>query len=104
MWLQELSSCSCLTVLPGSAWVLLSKTYKPLLCLCTAYLCLKHWCIGSLKKLVVFQYCAILCTKENDCVGTKIVSGMCQLYKEASTILSLDSGIGASPLYMMCVS
>ena len=29
-WLREISSCSCLTVLSGSAWVLLSKTYKPL--------------------------------------------------------------------------
>ena len=29
-WLREISSCSCLTVLPGPAWVLLSKTNKPL--------------------------------------------------------------------------
>ena len=29
-WLREISSCSCLTVLPASAWVLLSKTCKPL--------------------------------------------------------------------------
>ena len=29
-WLREISSCSCLTVLPGPAWVLLSKTCKPL--------------------------------------------------------------------------
>ncbi len=29
-WFQEISSCSCLTVLPGPAWVLLSKTCKPL--------------------------------------------------------------------------
>ena len=29
-WLRQISSCSCLTVLPGPAWVLLSKTYKPL--------------------------------------------------------------------------
>ena len=29
-WLREMSSCSCLTVLPGPAWVLLSKTCKPL--------------------------------------------------------------------------
>ena len=29
-WLREISSCSCLTVLPGPAWLLLSKTYKPL--------------------------------------------------------------------------
>ena len=29
-WLREISSCSCLTVLLGPAWVLLSKTYKPL--------------------------------------------------------------------------
>ena len=28
-WLGELSSCSCLTALPGPAWVLLSKIYKP---------------------------------------------------------------------------
>ena len=28
-WLRELSSCSCLTVLPGPAWVLLSKTPTP---------------------------------------------------------------------------
>ena len=28
-WLREISSCSCLTVLPCPAWVLLSKTYKP---------------------------------------------------------------------------
>ena len=26
MWLREISSCSCLTFLPGPAWVLLSKT------------------------------------------------------------------------------
>ena len=26
MWLREISSCSCLTVLPGPAWVMLSKT------------------------------------------------------------------------------
>ena len=26
-WLQEISSCSSLTVLPGPAWVLLSKKY-----------------------------------------------------------------------------
>ena len=26
-WLREVSSCSCLTVLPGPAWVLLSKKY-----------------------------------------------------------------------------
>ena len=30
MWLCEISSCSCLTVLPGPALVLLSKTNKPL--------------------------------------------------------------------------
>ena len=29
-WLREIYSCSCLTVLPGPAWVLLSKTNKPL--------------------------------------------------------------------------
>ena len=29
-WLREISSCSCLTVLPGPAWLLLNKTYKPL--------------------------------------------------------------------------
>ena len=29
-WLREISSCSCLTVLPGPAWVLLSKTNQPL--------------------------------------------------------------------------
>ena len=28
--MREISSCSCLTVLHGPAWVLLSKTYKPL--------------------------------------------------------------------------
>ena len=28
-WLGEISSCSCLTLLPGPAWVLLSKIYKP---------------------------------------------------------------------------
>ena len=27
-WLREISSCSCLIVLPGPAWVLLSKTNK----------------------------------------------------------------------------
>ena len=26
-WLRDISSCSCLTVLPGPAWVLLSKKY-----------------------------------------------------------------------------
>ena len=34
-WLREMSSCSCLTVLPGPAWVLLSKTNIPLFPLCT---------------------------------------------------------------------
>ena len=29
-WLREIYSCSCLTVLPGPAWGLLSKTNKPL--------------------------------------------------------------------------
>ena len=29
-WLREISACSCLTVLPGPAWVLLGKTCKPL--------------------------------------------------------------------------
>ena len=29
-WLREISFCSCLTLLPGPAWVLLSKTCKPL--------------------------------------------------------------------------
>ena len=28
-WLRELSSCSCLNALPGPAWDLLSKIYKP---------------------------------------------------------------------------
>ena len=28
-WLREFSSCSCLTALPGPAWVLLSKIYIP---------------------------------------------------------------------------
>ena len=27
-WLREISSCSCLTVLPGPAWVLLNKICK----------------------------------------------------------------------------
>ena len=27
-WLGEISSCSCLTVLPGPAWVLLNKICK----------------------------------------------------------------------------
>ena len=27
--MREFSSCSCLTALPGPAWVLLSKTFKP---------------------------------------------------------------------------
>ena len=27
-WLREISPCSCLTVLPGPAWVLLSKICK----------------------------------------------------------------------------
>ena len=29
MWFGEISSCSCLTALPGPTWVLLSKIYKP---------------------------------------------------------------------------
>ena len=28
MWLREISSCSYLNVLPGTAWALLSKKYK----------------------------------------------------------------------------
>ena len=28
-WLREFSSCSCVPSLPGPAWVLLSKIYKP---------------------------------------------------------------------------
>ena len=30
MWLREIFSCACLTVLPGPDWVLLTKTNKPL--------------------------------------------------------------------------
>ena len=30
-WLREISSCSCLTLPLGPAWVLLSKIYKPFL-------------------------------------------------------------------------
>ena len=30
MWLREFSSCSCLTVLPGPAWLLLNKIFIPL--------------------------------------------------------------------------
>ena len=33
-WLQEFCSCSCLTALPGLAWVLLSKIYIPFFPLC----------------------------------------------------------------------
>ena len=29
MWLGEIRSCSCLAVLPDSAWVLLNKIYQP---------------------------------------------------------------------------
>ena len=28
-WLGEIRSCSCLAVLPHSAWVLLNKIYQP---------------------------------------------------------------------------
>ena len=28
-WLGEIRSCSCLPVLPDSAWVLLNKIYQP---------------------------------------------------------------------------
>ncbi len=28
-WLGEICSCSCLAVLPDSAWVLLNKIYQP---------------------------------------------------------------------------
>ncbi len=28
-WLGEIRSCSCLAVLPDSAWVLLNKIYQP---------------------------------------------------------------------------
>ena len=31
MWLREIFSCSCLPVLPGPVWVLLSKIYRPFL-------------------------------------------------------------------------
>ena len=37
-WLLEISFCSCLTVLPGPAWVLLGKTNKPLFSLLYMYL------------------------------------------------------------------
>ena len=30
-WLREMCSCSCLAILPGPAWVLLSKIYRPYL-------------------------------------------------------------------------
>ena len=30
MWLREISSCSCLTVLPGPAWLLINKICIPL--------------------------------------------------------------------------
>ena len=63
-WLREISSCSCLTVLPGPAWVLLSKTYKPLfpplytyyyICCLHPSTCEKHdFHIDSVKELVEF--------------------------------------------------
>ena len=28
-WLGEIRSCSCLAVLPDSAWILLNKIYQP---------------------------------------------------------------------------
>ena len=37
MWLRKISSYSCLTVLPGPAWVLLSKRCKPLFAIATLY-------------------------------------------------------------------
>ena len=33
-WLGEIRSCSCLAVLPDSAWVLLNKIYQPFSLLC----------------------------------------------------------------------
>ena len=29
------------------------------------------------------MYCTILCTKEEDCIGTKAEEGSCHLYKDA---------------------
>ena len=38
-WFGEISSCCSLTALPGPAWVLLSKTYKPFAG--SLYLCMR---------------------------------------------------------------
>ena len=35
-WLGEIRPCSCLPVLPDSAWVLFSKIYQPFSHLCTS--------------------------------------------------------------------
>ena len=36
-WLREISSCSCLTVLPGPAWLLLNKICTPCKCNLTVH-------------------------------------------------------------------
>ena len=52
-WLREISSCSCLTVLPGPAWVLLSKIYKPLFPPLYATICSsEEECLIPLKSSV----------------------------------------------------
>ena len=52
-WLGEIGSCSCLAVLPDSAWILLNKIYQP-----------------SLYVPVLVKFDSSLQREEDECKGS----------------------------------
>ena len=48
-WLGEIRSCSCLAVLPDSAWVLLNKIYQPFFT--SMYVCARRECQKRATRL-----------------------------------------------------
>ena len=73
MWLREICSCSCLTALPGPAWVLLSKIYKLLADLCTQLL----YCFPCLPVGLRFSGCS---TEPLRCTYDRSKIDQCRTY------------------------
>ena len=71
--MREFSSCSCLTALPGPAWVLLSKTFKPFRP--TQYAC--GWVIGVECLVLVSSLIVTLLP----CPRTVAITGKPCIYK-----------------------
>ena len=94
-WLREISSCSCLTVLPGPAWVLLSKTYKPLVtplywdvnsrqwskCISLRLFCQPQNKVLQRNAIKWNRSAPLRCTSLSHSVGVRVVRGCLGLVK-----------------------